>query len=117
MDDCLIGFAIFWGEAWREMAEIIFLEFRVVVDLSGEEAPAEWAEGNEADAEFFERGDHFTFRLPEPERIFVLKRGGGLHFVRAADCLHACFGKTEVFYFALLDQVFHCASDFFNGDV
>jgi len=43
-----------------------------------------------------------------------LDRGDWLHSVCAADGLGSWFGKTEVLYLALLDEVLHCACNFFD---
>ena len=43
-------------------AEVGAVERRVLVDLAGEEALAQRAEGDEADAEFLERRQHFLLR-------------------------------------------------------
>jgi hypothetical protein len=37
--------------------------------------------------------------------------------VRAPQRLHACFGKTKVFHFALLDQIFDNARDVFDRHI
>src|SRR6202035_685981 len=92
----LIRFAILWGKARDDVAEIVFVELRIFADLSGEEAFAQRAKGNKADPEFLERGYHFLFRFSEPQRVFALQRGNGLNFVCSTDGLHARFGKSEV---------------------
>ena len=113
----LIGFAIFRREARDDIAEIVFVELRIFADLSGEEAFAQRAEGNEADAEFFECRNHFGFRLSPPQRIFALECRDRLNGVGAADRFHARFGKAEVLYLAWLNQVFNRAGNFFDGHV
>jgi hypothetical protein len=51
-------------EAGDGVAEVGAVEGGVLVDLAGEVALAQRAEGNEADAERFERGEDFRFRFP-----------------------------------------------------
>ena len=117
VDERLIGFAIFFAEARDDGAEVGAVELGGCVDLAGEEAFAERAEGNEADAEFFERGHDGLFRLAPEERVLALQCGDGLHGVSAADGLCACFGETEVFDLACLNQVLDCAGGVFDGSV
>src|SRR5438309_8977989 len=57
--DCLVRLAIFFREAREVAAEVALLELRVRVELAGEESASERAEGDESDAEFFERRKHF----------------------------------------------------------
>jgi len=115
--ETLIGFAVLRRESRDGAAEILGIEFGVLVDLPGEEASAERAEGNESDSEFFERGKNFLFRLTPPERVLTLERRDGLNFVRAADGSHACFGEAEVLHLALLDQIPDGAGDVFDGNI
>ena len=95
----------------------VAVEFGVLVDLAGQKAFAERAEGHEADPEFFERRDDFRFGLSPPQRVFALQRGDRLHRVRAANRLHARFGKAEVLHFALLDQVLHRTRHVLDGHI
>jgi len=77
IDQGLIGFASFGREARDDVAEIVFIELGIFCDLAGEEAFAERAEGNEADAEFLEGGDDFSFGLSPPQGVLALERGDG----------------------------------------
>jgi hypothetical protein len=74
-------------------------------------------EGNESDAEFFERRDDFSLRLSPPQRVFALERRHGLDFVRATNRLDAGFGEAEVPDLALLNEVLHGSGDIFNRHV
>jgi len=51
----LVRFPILCGKARDDVPEIIFVEFRIFVDLAREEALAKGAEWNEPNSEFFER--------------------------------------------------------------
>ena len=113
----LIRFPIFLAEARDVAAEIGAVELRVRVDCAREKALAQRTEGNEADAEFAERGQHFRFRLSPPEQVFTLERGDRLDGVRAADGLHPGFRKPEVLYLACLDQLLHRRGHVFDGHV
>ncbi len=56
IDESLIRFAIVFAEARHHGAEVGADRISwILVDLAGEETFAEWAERNEADAEFFKR--------------------------------------------------------------
>ena len=106
IDQRLVGFARFRREARHDVAEVGGLSNCVFcVDGAGEEALAQRAEGDEADAEFFERGQDLLFGLAPPERVLALQGGDGLHGVGAADGLRAGFGQAEVLHLAFLDQV------------
>ena len=50
-------------------AIVVAAERRRLVDLAGEEAPAQRAVGNEADPQFFADRQHLGFRLAPPEGI------------------------------------------------
>ena len=80
----------------HDVAEVGAVERRVLVDLAGEEALAQRAEGDEADAEFFERRQDLLLGLPPPQRVFALQRRDRLDRVGAADRLHAGLGQAEV---------------------
>ena len=56
-----------------------------LVDRAGEEALAERAEGDEADAEFFQRRQHLVLGPPPPQRVLALQGGHRLDGVGAAD--------------------------------
>jgi hypothetical protein len=72
-----------------------------------EEAFTKRTEWNEPDSEFLEGGQQFRFRTSPPQRIFALDSGDRLDSVCAADRLHSCFGKAEVFDLAFLNEVLH----------
>jgi hypothetical protein len=55
--------------------------------------------------------------VPPPQRVFALERGDRLDGVRAANRLHARFGKAEVLDLALLNQFLHRARHVFDGHV
>ena len=52
----------FGGEAREGAAEVVAVEFGVLIHRAGEEALAERAVGHEADAEFFEEGHDLLLR-------------------------------------------------------
>ena len=104
-------------EARERVAEVGAVERRVLVDLAGEEALAQRAEGDEADAEFFERRQHFGFRFAPPQRIFALTARHRLDGMGAADGLRARFGEAEVLDLALLDQLLHRPGHVFDRHV
>jgi len=104
-------------EARDGVAEVAARELGVLVDLAGEEALAEWAEGDEADAELLERRQDRLLRLAPPEREFALERSDGLHRMCTADGLHACLGEAEVSDLALLDQLLDGARHVLDLDV
>ena len=117
IDERLIGFAIVFAEARDDGAEVGAVELRGCIDLAGEEAFAERAEGDEADAELFERRHDGLFGLAPEERVLALQGCDGLHGVSAADGLCACFGEAEVLYLACLDQILDGAGGFFDGRI
>src|ERR1700733_13170937 len=117
IDQRLIGLAILRREARDDVAEILLVELRLLVDRTGQEAFAERAKGNESDAEFFERRDDFSLRLSPPERIFALESRHGLDFVCATNRLDAGFGEAEVPDLALLNEVLHGSGDILNRHV
>src|SRR5689334_2327853 len=90
-DERQVGLAVLLRESWHDVAEVRWIERRLVVDRAGEKAFPEGAEGHEPDAEFLERWQGLAFRLAPPERVLALKRRDRLDSVRAADCLRAGF--------------------------
>ena len=100
----LIGLHRVRREARQPASEIGTLEFRGFVHGAGQKSFAQRAVGHEADAEFFECGQHsIVFRAPEPKRIFALHGGHRLHRVRSPNGLRAGFGHPEMFHFAGLN--------------
>src|SRR5689334_18379807 len=91
-----ICFAVLFGEARNDVAEVGLVKPCIRVDCASEKTLAQRAEGNKTNAEFLERRYHFCFWLPKPQRIFALKRRNGLHSVRAADSLYSRFRKSKV---------------------
>src|SRR5439155_12622063 len=59
----LVRLAVFRREARNDVAEVVLVELRVVVDLAGEESFPQWTEWNESDAKFLQRRDDFGFRF------------------------------------------------------
>src|SRR5208337_1234817 len=117
IDQSLIRFSILWREAGNDVAEVVLVELRLLVDRTGQEAFAERAKGNESDAEFFERRDDLSLRLSPPQRVFALECSHRLDFVRATNRLDARFGEAEVPDLALLNEVLHGSGDVFNRHV
>ena len=117
VDQRLVRLESLRRKARQRAAEIGAVEFRVFVDLAGQEALAKRAIRHEADPEFLERGYHFLLRLPPPQRVFALQRGERLDGVRAANRLHACLGKSEVLDLPGLNQFLHRAGHVFDGHV
>jgi hypothetical protein len=117
IDDVLIGFAVLRREPRHGVAKVGGVERRRLVDLPGEEAFAEGAEGDESDAELLEHRQDLLLGLSPPDRVLALQRRHGLHGVRAADVLHARFGQTEVLHFSFADQLFDRAGDVLHRHV
>ena len=117
VDKGLVGFAVFLGEARDAATEVGAIESCGGIDLAGEKAFAEGAEGNKTDAEFFRRGQHRFFGLTPEERVLTLKRGDGLHGVGAADGGGAGFREAEMLDLALLDEAFDGAGDVFDRNL
>ena len=113
----LIRFPVLGREAWHDVAEIALLELRILSYFAGQEAFTQRTEWNQPDPEFLQRRDHLRFRLPPPKRIFTLERSDGLNGVCAANGLHACFRKSEVFHLTFLNQLLHRSGDFFDWNV
>src|ERR1700730_12923670 len=67
----LIRFPVLWREARDDVAEIAFLQLRILADLSGQESFAKGTECNEFEPEFLQRRDPLRFRLSPPERVFA----------------------------------------------
>ena len=86
-------------------AVVVAAEGGGLVDLAGEEAPAQWAEGYEADAQFLANRQHLRFGLTPPEGVFALDRRDRLNRMRAADGRGARFTQAEVLDLALRDQI------------
>jgi hypothetical protein len=117
IDQGLIRLESLRREARQGAAEVGAVELRVFVDLAREEALAQRAVGDKADSEFLQRRDHFLLRSPPPQRVFALQSRDRLHRVRAADRLHARFGKAEVLDLAFLNQILHRARHVFDRHV
>ena len=97
IDHGLVGLQGFRREAGQGTAEVVAGECGALVNLAGEEAFAEWAVGDEADAEFFERGDDLLFGAAPPQRVLALQRCYRLHGMGAANGFCAGFREAEVF--------------------
>src|SRR6476646_1541990 len=65
-DQCQIGLPCYRLKARKDVANIVALELRVLVDGAGQEALTEWAERHEADPQFFQRGHDGSFGLAPP---------------------------------------------------
>src|SRR5437879_9049453 len=78
----LIRFPVLWRKARDDVAEIAFVELRILADLSGKEAFTKRTEWNEPDPKFLQCRDHLRFRLSPPEGILTLECGDGLYCVR-----------------------------------
>jgi hypothetical protein len=74
---------------------------RVLVDLAGQEALAERAEGHEADAELLQQRQDLLLGLAPPQGVLALQGRDRLHGVRAADAVGARLGQAEVLDLAL----------------
>jgi MFS family permease len=104
-------------EAGDGVAEVAAVEGRRLVDLAGQEAPAERAEGDEADAELLERRQDLLLRLPPEQRVLALQGGDALHRVGATDGLHARLGEAEVPDLPLLDELLDGPRDLLDRHV
>ena len=101
VDQSLVGLAILRAETRNAAAEVRAVEFRIRVDLAGEKAFAERAEGNEPNAELFKGGHHGLLRLPPEQRVLTLQCGNGLNRVGAANGLRTGLGETKVLHLCL----------------
>jgi len=113
----LVGFSVFRGEARNLIAEIVGLELRLRADFARKEAFAQRAEGNKADSKLFQGGQHLGFGLSPPERVFALNRGHRLHCMCTTNGFQAGLRQAEVLYFALTNQIFHRPGHLFDGHV
>src|SRR5205823_5292067 len=69
LDQGLVGLAVLLREAGDDVAEVGLVEGRALADGAGEEALSQWAERDEADAEFLTGRQHLLLGLPPPERV------------------------------------------------
>ena len=110
--DCVhqlhVGFPGFGRETGHMVAEVARIELGVLVDLAGQKARTQRAEGHKADAEFFKHRQGFIFRAAPEERILALESGHGLHGMSPADRVHPGFGQPKVLHLARLDQLPDC---------
>src|SRR4029077_7000395 len=98
-------------------AIVVAAEGGGLVDLAGEEAPAQGTKGNEADPQLRANRQHLRLGLTPPEGIFALDRGDRLNRVRAADGRGASFAEAEMLNLALCDQILHRAGDVLDRDI
>ena len=117
IDECQVRFPRLGIEAGDGVAEVVAVERRAFVDLPGQEALAERAEGDEADSELLESRKDLLFRFAPPERVLALQRGDRLDGMGAADCLDACLREAEVLDLALVDQLLDGPGDVLDRDV
>src|SRR5262249_12056896 len=115
LDERPIRFARLRFEARKRVAEVVLVERRRRVDTTRQETLAERAEGDEADAELFERRDHVPLGYPVPERILALQRGDWLNGVRTTDGLRTCLGETEVSDLPFANEILHGFRNVFDG--
>src|SRR3977135_2267267 len=92
----LIRFSSFWGEARDDVAEIGAIELRSLGDLAREKTLTKRAKWNKSDPEFFQDRQHILFRASPPQRVFALNCRYRLDSVCATDCLHSWFRKAEM---------------------
>ena len=67
IDERLVRFAGFLGEARNDVAKIRLVELSLLRDGAGEEPFAQRAERHKSDAQFFERRQDFLFRFAPPQ--------------------------------------------------
>ena len=110
VDQRLVGLPRLRREARHDVAEVGAVELGVLVDLAGEEALAERAEGHEADAEFLERRQHLLASGPRYHSEYSLCSAvtGWTACARRIVC-GAGLGQAEVLDLACRDQVLHRA--------
>jgi hypothetical protein len=60
--------------AMRARPDVGLVRGRVLIDLACEKSSSERSVGNEADAELFDRRQHFRFSAAGPEGVFALRR-------------------------------------------
>ena len=75
---------VFSLKARRVTAIIVGCEVFEFLKLPGQKSAAEWAIGDETNAEFAAGGQNFVFGIARPERIFGLQRCDGMDFHGAA---------------------------------
>ena len=92
-------------------------ELRRGVDGTGQEAPAQRAERDEADTQLRERWQHRRLDAAAPQRVLALHRADGLDRVRATDGLRGSFRQPEMAHLACGDEVLHGASDLLDGHI
>src|SRR6266481_851303 len=105
VDEGLVRLASLRSKARDDVAKVLAVEARALVDRTREEALAERAERNEADPQFLKSWQNLLLRLSPPQRVFALEGSDGLNGMSAPDRLRACFGQSEVLDHAFLDQV------------
>ena len=86
-------------------------------DLSRQEALAQRAEGDKADAEFFERGNDFCSGFRHQSEYSLCRAVTGCTAWARRMVLRAGFGHAEVLDLALLDEFLDRAGDVFDGHV
>src|SRR6185437_1403467 len=106
VDNGLIGFPVLRREARDDIAKIAFVELCILADLARKEAFAQGTEWHKTDPKFFQRRDHFGFRLPPPQRIFTLQRRDRLNCMRTANGLDSRLRKTKMPHLTLRNEVF-----------
>lgn len=103
-------------KAWGVVTEVLGIDSRVSVDLSGEKSGAKWTERHEADAERITGSQHVVFLdVARPQGILALDSGNWLYGMRTPYCLCRRFGQAEVFDLAGGDQFSDGARHVLNG--
>ena len=91
IDQRLVSLPSFGSKARHDVAEITFVERRVLIDVSGKKPFAQRTERHKTNSEFFTSWQHFLFRFSPPQRIFALQRSHRLDCMRPTKCLHPGF--------------------------
>jgi hypothetical protein len=94
VDESLVRLTGFGREARHDVAEVIAVKLRVLVDSSGQKALTQGAEGHQSDTQLFERGQNLLLGLAPPEGVLALQRSHRLNGMRAPDRRDAGLGQT-----------------------
>ena len=79
------------------IAEVAWIELRVLVDIAGEETGTEWAKRRKLDAKPSQDRQKFALRTTPEQRILALRRSDRLDRVRTANRLTPASDKAKVF--------------------
>src|ERR1700733_2355375 len=120
IDHGAVGLADVGAEPRDAVADVGFVELRVLADASGEKALAQRAVGHEAEAEFGQRGQHpglWALRFAPPQGVLALYGRHRLHGVGTANRLGRRLRHPEVLYLPTIDQFLDGSRDVLDGNL